>query len=249
MAAPGRGGFGDPFDYGSGFGDSGEDPGFGDPYLDAAAEDFRGDPHVGLNPENIVHATADDYRDAWLLLLPPGPLWDWDIDPALFDFAGGVTAEPARASDQIEKINTECNPCLTDEMLPEWEEVFGLPDDCAPPTADEDARKAAVRAVFLAQGGQTNAYFLSVLLQVFGVTGTIDEAIYTPFTTSDGSGHAPPPWSGSVVGDPLYSYSGWFHWRLNIPGSQVANQAMADRIECVFNRIKPSHTRVIFNYV
>ena len=247
MATPGRGGFGDPYEEGVGFGDPyGDDPGFGDPYVAAEDDspDMRGEPREPLLP-GIVHATATDYRDAWLLLLPPGPLWNADTDADLFNFASGVAAEYARASDQIEKIDTECNPCTTDEMLPEWEEVFGLPDDCAPANNDEEARKAAVRAVFLAQGGQTPAYFLHVLYEVFGITGTIQEGYWTPFTAGGGPS---PPWSGSVVGDRIWDYQRWFWWRLNIPGSQVANQDMADQIECLFTRIRPAQTVVIFNY-
>lgn len=251
MASPGRGGHGDPYVEGVGFGDpyGSEDPGFGDPYVasEATPPELRVEPRQPLpGPDGVLHATQDDYRDAWLMLLPPGPLWDWDIDGELFDFASGEAFEFYRASTQVEKINTETNPCLTDELLPEWEEVFDLPSDCTPANNDEDARKAAVRATFLAQGGQTPAYYLHVLSEVFGITGaSIDEGYMTPFTTGGGPN---PPWSGSVVGDRLWDYARWFWWRMNIPGSQVANQAMADQIECLFTRIRPAQTTVVFNY-
>lgn len=248
MATPGRGGFGDPYTEGVGFGDPhGEDPGFGDPYIAAeeGAEDMRGTPREPIFPA-VAHATAAEYRDAWILLLPPGPLWDTEIDADLFNLAEGLTLETARVSDQVEKIIVECNPCTTDEMLPEWEEVFGLPDDCAPENGSEDARKAAVRARFLAQGGQTPAYYLHLLEEVFGITGGyIEEGYWTPFTTGGGPR---PPWSGSVVGDRIWDYSRWFWWRLNIPGNQVADQDMADQIECLFDRVRPAQTIVVFNY-
>lgn len=213
-----------------------------------------GDPYyVAVVTSTVVEPDADlvtAYMEVYAESLPPGPLWDVERDTRLLAFCEGEARELARAHAHLEKIIIESNPATTDELLLEWEDVFGLPNECAPLALGRAARQAAVRAAFLATGGQTPAYIQSLLLQVFGVDADILEGQKTPFTTSDGTGADTPPFSGSVVGDQLHFYYEWFEWTVFIydEGLTYGNPEMYDRMVCFLDHIKPAHTTVTIAY-
>jgi len=188
---------------------------------------------------------AEQQLGVYQELLPPGPIWETESDPSLYLLMLALSQEAARLYAQTNKLVVEGNPVTSVEMVPEWEVVFGLPDDCAPPPTTLAGRRAAVASAFLSRGGQTVGYYLGLLEVIFGLTATIDENYPgLPFTTGTGQED-----SGSEAGDHLYSVSDALTWRLNMYGYEVGTQEMVDRIECLINRVKPTHTNVTFNYV
>lgn len=199
-----------------------------------------------------------DFIDALSESLPPGPLWNVEPDEALSYFFVGVLGEPLRIDDIIASTFPGGYLAAEFENLAEWEIVFGLPDDCAPPTFDDTARLASVRAQFLAQGGQSPAYYISLMENVFGIVGaTIDEGFRRPFIVGDGQAETDignglivvcAQVGNGVTGTGIYDYVDFFDWRINIPASQVAGADVAARIECLIRRVKPAHTAVEFNY-
>lgn len=191
------------------------------------------------------------YTEVAIESLPPGPLWDADRDEGLYNLLTGLAREKARAHDHLQKIVLEANPGTMDETLPEWEAMLGLPDDCAPPTFSREARKAAVRAAFLAAGGQNKAYIESLIYRVFGVEATLTKGYKVPFTTSDGTGSDIPPWSGWRMGDEMWDYSDWFEWKvtLTITTTMYEGSDLYERLICLLNRIKPAWSTVVVEFV
>jgi uncharacterized protein YmfQ (DUF2313 family) len=92
-----------------------------------------------------IRRSGDEYRDAFLTLLPQGQAWPkhsidsvlWQASDGLCKFWGYVDG---RAADLLER---ESDPRTTVEILPEWERAFGLPDPCysAPQTIADRQRE------------------------------------------------------------------------------------------------------------
>lgn len=212
-------------------------------------EELFGNPEtetIAAIPEDLDSEIVLAYVTALSESLPPGPLWDVDKDIYLFNFLTGLSYEFSRDHAHLEKLTTETNPIETVELLPEWEQVFALPDACAPPALTLEARKAAVAAAFLASGGQRPADYIHLMDIVFGYDVEIVEGYKVPFTTSDGTGTDIPPWSGSVVGDALYEYADWFAWKVVVHDRPT--QEIQDRIDCMLQRTRPAHTSVTVEY-
>ncbi|MCY1003982.1 DUF2313 domain-containing protein [Nannocystis pusilla] len=95
-------------------------------------------------------------------LLPNGWAWDRE-DPVQKALIAAHGAELSRVEVRAAALERELDPSTTFELLPDWEEMLGLPD-CAQPVTLE-ARQAAVIAKLLAQAGhdQGLGYWLSVL--------------------------------------------------------------------------------------
>ena len=117
-----------------------------------------------------------------------------------------------------------------------------------PPSVPMQARRTAILQQLQARGGLSKLYFIG-LAAAMGVTITIDE--FRPFMA--GLGRA---------GDPIYVPEAVFCWRINVPGATCyyfcAGQSCAGEplrwwlpqasLEAIFNRLKPAHTYVFFNY-
>ena len=211
---------------------------FGDPYYTAVVAESS------VPDEVLVLA----YTEAFAESLPPGPLWDTERDVRLGAFLGGEANELTRVHEHLEKIVVEANPATADETLLEWEQAFGLPNACSPLASTREGRQAALRAAFLATGGQSAAYYKNLIFQVFGIDVDILEGYKVPFTTSDGTGGDIPPFSGSVVGDALYEYADWFEWQVLIYDDGSITSEIYDMLVCLLNKIKPAHTTVTFDY-
>lgn len=199
-----------------------------------------------LETEDAV--TAEDIEQflaAYQELLPPGPIWETESDNDLYLLMEALSVEASRVYEQTNTMVRELRPFSTEQLVPEWEEVLGLPDLCDPPPSTLEARQAAISARFLARGGQSANYYIGLLKAVFNVDATIDQnwPWGTPSHTGDGTSG-----SGSVCGDSISSLSTGLTFRVNVPGSQVGSQEIADRLECLIRRVKPEHTNVVFNY-
>jgi uncharacterized protein YmfQ (DUF2313 family) len=127
-----------------------------------------------------IRRSGDEYRDAFLTLLPQGQAWPkhsidsvlWQASDGLCKFWGYVDG---RAADLLER---ESDPRTTVEILPEWERAFGLPDPCysAPQTIADRQRELVLRMTLL--GGQSRQFFIDYAARI-GYTITISE--FRPF--------------------------------------------------------------------
>ncbi len=157
--------------------------------------------------------------------------------------AAALTAAEANADDLTED---EIYPDKTDELLHEWERVYGIsPDTDIPWQARIDNLMASVRAV----GGLTKGYFIGLAARL-GYTVTIEE--FEPFMAG---------WS--EAGDTLYTDDAVYCWRVTVANSGIKSyffeagiSGAGDELgwssdtflESLFNRLKPAHTMVEFVY-
>lgn len=213
-----------------------------------------------------IRRTGDDYAQAFLEHLPQGQAWARDPGTILVQTCTGLAQFygfcDGRAADLLE---TESDPRVTLELLLDWERNWGLPDPCIsnPPTALYERREHLVAKMTLL-GGQSRAFFIKTAADL-GYTITITE--YSPYMAGvsrcgDTRGQFNPD-------DPDHYY--WhlgapemrFYWTIHI-GSLGYRQfhcnssqtgvdrllafATATDLECIFNRWKPAHTQIVYDY-
>jgi len=209
-----------------------------------------------------VRRTGDDYAGALIDLLPRGIAWPRDPLSVLMRAMTGLAQVwgfvDSRAADLLER---ESDPRETVELLPDWERNWGLPDPCFTPTPTIGERQAMLVFKMTMLGGQSRAFFQSLAVWL-GYDITIEE--YSPFMAGVSS-----------VGDTRFLYDNhhprWqigppemrFYWTIHTGQASLTwfraskGQAgvdphlrigTAEDLECLFQRWKPAHTQIVFDY-
>lgn len=178
-------------------------------------------------------------------LLPPVA-----YDPRAPRLAAGLAADgdaldAALAS--AARVLAAITPDGDTAMLPDWERVLGLPDVC---TAGLDSsvtsRIAAALDKIRRGGGLSRQYFLD-LAAAAGYSITITE--YLPYTVL------------GTVADPINDTDTQYYWQVSLPAAvpprpitvldDVETPLVIYQpgvVECLFNRLKPAHTAIIWEY-
>ena len=192
-------------------------------------------------------ATAEQYRGLLERLLPKGPAWALRTGAELNSILLAVGDELARAHGRLLDLLDEADPRTADEMIEDWERVLNLPDPALGTPGTLAARRLLVHARWIARGGQTEAYFLSIALAL-GLVVTIS-APCRPFRA--GLGRA---------GDPCYSLGWAYGWRVSAPNGPIVHFRAGSRagyrvqdarqaaLEALFWRYAPAHTIPVFEY-
>lgn len=166
-----------------------------------------------------------DHDDLLRRLLPPLSFDRNGTQIMAETLAYGAALDKAQAAAQL--LLAEADPRTTGLLLGDWERNYGLEAG----TASDSVRRSALVAQILSGGGQSRAFYVS-LAAAMGYTATVTES--TPHTVM------------SEVTFPLYS-GAWRHvWkvRAHANAGAVSNAAF----EALINKLKPAHTRVIFEY-
>jgi uncharacterized protein YmfQ (DUF2313 family) len=126
-----------------------------------------------------VTRTGDDYAEAMSHLLPKGQAWPRAEESTLMRVVRGLCQVwgffEFRSSLLLE---VESDPRITQEMLPDWERNWGLPDPCYDePLSIGDRQKALIQRMTI-EGAGSRQFFISEALKI-GYTITIQE--YRPF--------------------------------------------------------------------
>jgi uncharacterized protein YmfQ (DUF2313 family) len=217
-----------------------------------------------------VRRSGDDYAYALLNLLPHGQAWPRDVDSTLVQALTGVADYwgfvDGRAADLLE---IESDPRATIELLPDWERNWGLPDPCItdPPNSLEERRLRLIIKMTLL-GGQSRAFFIHIA-QMLGYEIVIQE--YAPYMTGvSRCGDTRDVYIGDGLGgkDPFYRWQLGppemrFFWTIHVNALKLiyfrcnSSRTGIDRLlailvapdlECVFDKIAPAHTKIIYDY-
>jgi uncharacterized protein YmfQ (DUF2313 family) len=216
-------------------------------------------------PSGWAAHSIGDYGSALLAMKPTGPAWPRDLDKALARFCqatGGIwggRVEPRSA----DLLFVESDPRKTVELLPEWETAFGLPDPCAPEPGTVGERQAALVTQMTMIGGQSRNFFIGVGARIGYTITEIRE--WSPFmvgvsqvgdTRKTGTAGEQFRWE---IGAPEMR----FYWSIRVGATKLTwfrcgagecgvdhhlEFATADDLECLFQRYKPAHTEVLFDY-
>ena len=190
---------------------------------------------------------SEDYKNSLINLAPQGIAWSKESTALWVNLLDALAQEYARIDANAVYLLDEIFPDTTTLLLPDWERVAGLPDECSQPGETIAIRRHNLLQKIASRGGQSKAYFISTALSL-GYTVTVDE--FTPFRVGISS-----------VGDPLCNEQWWFTWRINAPENTIvwfraheagAHEPLAfwgnERLECNLNKLKPAHTVLLFGY-
>jgi len=83
--------------------------------------------------------TAEQYRDAATAMLPYGPAWNRAAGSRMWQFWYAVGACMSVLESDLSKIALETRMRFTTELLPEWEQDYGIVPD---PTLSVEERRA-----------------------------------------------------------------------------------------------------------
>lgn len=158
------------------------------------------------------------------------------LPPVAYDRTGAVLnaeliAEGKQLDDYQNKVNAlllEIDPRTTVELLPDWERVYGLPDDGLTVATTIEERQLLLTAKVSAIGGLSKPYFQN-LLETAGYTVLIDQ----PRGFFAGV---------SRCGDRIYSSEGvvWY-WRVRLRrNGMVISEDERARIKAWLNSVKPA---------
>lgn len=192
--------------------------------------------------------TDADYLHQLQALLPPGPAWPKDDAATLTQLLAALSQELARVDGRALALLDEADPRTVAELFTDWERVAGLPDACAVAFCGDQTlaqRRAALVGRLTTLGGKSAAYFVG-LAAALGYAITISE--FAEHSVLDD------------VDNPLYGPAWNFSWQVNTALNTVTELTVESTaaealgvwgdslLECVFKRLAPAHTAVLFAY-
>lgn len=191
--------------------------------------------------------TKEDYQRHLLQLLPEGPVWPRDLDTFMAEVLGTAAESFARVDNNAAALVREFDPREASQLLDDWERNVGLPDECLAPATNVAERRRRVHQKLARQGGQSTAFFISLLASIGYPGCTVTE--FRPFR------------AGSKCNAGL-NQGGWrYAWRVNVPvAANVkylnvngrANEPLASwgdaGLACLLAKYKPAHTIVYISY-
>jgi uncharacterized protein YmfQ (DUF2313 family) len=191
--------------------------------------------------------TTTDYLRQLQALLPQGAAWPRDADVVLTSLLCAEADELARIDARAQQLLMESDPRRTSELLDDWERNFGLPDICLTPATTVAERRKRLHQRVVAQGGQSAAYFIS-LLALLGYPGcTVSEYL---------------PMKANSKCNASLNQGGWrYAFRVNVPlAANVKPLTVAGRCNeplaswgdpgllCLLAKEKPAHTNLYLSY-
>jgi len=196
---------------------------------------------------------ASDYAAQMRQLLPPGAAFDFPEDGVFASLLLAFGDELARVDARASALYREADPRAALELLPDWERVLGLPDDCTGEPDGALERQVAVHQKITGVGGQDRGSFEEIAARL-GYEIEIEE-------------HRPLR-AGALVNDRSKGEAWAFAWTARIQPTDdvfierefIAHLKVGDPcnrrirgfgaldIECVIRRAAPAHTYVLFAY-
>jgi uncharacterized protein YmfQ (DUF2313 family) len=190
--------------------------------------------------------TDADFLAGFQRLLPTGPIWPRDGESVQAQTLQALVKGYTRNAASAVALLNDAFPVAPVMMLPEWQDTLGLPDPCAGPAPTLEVAQQQVAARFVASGGQSIAYYVSVAAAL-GYAITITQ--FTPYTV------------GLPVGLPLVGAAWAFAWQVNAPtfsihyfevGRDTVGEPLATWgntvLQCELQRLAPAHTTLLFSY-
>ena len=181
-------------------------------------------------------------------LLPPGQAFSRAPSSLTTKLLTAIAALLVDAKVALDGLAAQFDPRRATDLLPDWEQLLGLPDSCASGVQSESDRQQAAFQPLTEQGGQSRAYFTQLAALLGEPSVTITE--FRPVTCNDSCDST------------LMSDADAYVWRVNIP-RQAQNMTVAtcnsncdsplqtyaaSVVECPFGKRKPAHTSVLFSY-
>lgn len=193
---------------------------------------------MGMSPLQYVEQLRE--------LLPPGKALDDGGDGVLTQLLTGLAQEYARVDASAGNLIDESLPDSTFQLLPDWERVCALPDDCTPAGQAIEQRRQAVCARLLGNGTPSIPYLTAVAAQL-GYTVIVERCRARRYGLPLGTPYGGIPWQFTwEVHAPLITLNSRTYGAATY-GSPYASW-QNDVLECVIKQHAPAHTVVHFIY-
>lgn len=174
----------------------------------------------------------DHYKQQLIALLPTGPAWPRMGDDNNFTrLLDAIAEELARVDARAHELIEEAFPNATVELLPDWERVAALPDDCTGELETLQQRHNALMGVLTTKRRLSKQFYIDMAARI-GFDITITEL---PNYT----------WQVNAALDVNAVY---FRVDQSTIGDQLVSSSN-NLLECVMQKLKPAHTIVQFNYI
>lgn len=179
--------------------------------------------------------STDDYTFAIQSLFPVGRIWSRATDSVMTGVIRALAAAYQHSDADAVQLLVDAFPATASALLPEWEATLGLPDDCAcNALSDEESRRQAVVSKLIGTGGQSAAYFTS-LLAAMGYGISIKQ-----FRTAR-AGLA-------VCGDAINGDRWPYVWEVTVTDAASDAACTLKLLLCRLAEFAPAHTRLMTSY-
>ena len=122
----------------------------------------------------VDFVNREAYREQLHRLLPSGRAWRQDRESVLTDLLDGIAQQLSDIDLSGAAMLNEVRPSTTLSLLPDWERVAGLPDDCSNLGSTVTIRKASLITKLVSQPTLNIENFREIG-RTYGVTLTITE--------------------------------------------------------------------------
>lgn len=215
---------------------------------------------------------------ALMASLPLGEIWTRAPASTLVRTVRGLMGIVARWAERAATfLLVEAFPPTSYNMLPDWERVLGLPEECFPAAQTlEERRLHVLEKLRRRPGGQSRAYFTTLAARL-GYHETVRSPTELPAELPGSVGrlrefkvteYRPFMAGVSRCGDPRWMIAPpamRFVWKVTVPRARItwfrcgggggrAGQdphcriARAVDLECILHKLKPAHSNLIFSY-
>lgn len=192
--------------------------------------------------------TSDDYQSALLAYFPRGRVWQPGPDTQQTNLAKALAKSFQRVDASAISLLAGSFPATALELLPEWEESLGLPDNCTiGETYTIERRRQAVVSRLGGKGSLSKQFYIH-LAKILGYDITIEE-----FRQARAG--------FSVCGEAINGDNWPFVWRVNaqqttyVParcGITYCGEPLATWgnkiLECTIRQLSPPFTVLLFGY-
>lgn len=194
---------------------------------------------------------AADYGRQLLALLPVGKTWPRDEDSEISKLMHAGGNELARVHNRFDKLRDEADPRSTLELLPEWEQFAGLPDECSRMGETLQQRRDNLVSKLTGLQGQSIPFFYALAAKL---RATVSITEYRPFTCGlshvgkdalNGDASCRDIWRVHVT-EPRVT---WFTCGASTVGyDPMARIDYAEELECWLSRLSPAQSELIVGY-
>ncbi len=197
----------------------------------------------------MIIRNRDEYTVSFAHYLPTGQLWVGKTikETNLYKLFYGLSLLLLELDIDIQDFKNEFYPVNTTQFLEEWEELLGIPDGCLKNTGTTEERRLNVLGCLGALGAVTEEDWIN-LADLMGFQITIQrmaEETAWPWTW-------PHVWGGSAVQNRFITIINFIGVSGTIQGTwpwtwpHVWGEDITKFVQCIFNRIKPAHIKLVF---
>ncbi|MBE9542508.1 MAG: DUF2313 domain-containing protein [Proteobacteria bacterium] len=198
--------------------------------------------------------TSLKYRKLLRKLLPGG--WAWQAksitDTDFNNLVNALSEEPCRVEAAAFALVDDVYPDASIDLLPDWERVLNLPDECDPDTVQTIAqRQNRVVQVLTTTGGQNAAFFLELAARFGFDPNEIEVNDHVPFRAGQaraGDAITNGDWIFAFTVSAPVSLGNLTYFRAGSKAGDRLLTATNATLECLLQKHKPAHTIVLFSF-